>query len=487
MSKKNTKLNYLYSVTYSVLNMILPLITSPYISRVIGAEGLGIYSYNYSIANYFMLFAMLGINNYGNRNIAKTRDNRNKMDKIFSEIYTMQVGMSLIVMLAYLAYTFFVVKENLVIAYIQIFMVISPAFTLSWFFMGLEEFKITVTRNFILKILTFVAIFVFVKTKQDLWKYTLIMSLGFLLSEGVLIFIIHKYVTYKRPNLRDVVKHIKPNLILFIPVIAVSIYRTMDKIMLKEFSTYSQVGFYTNTEKIINICLAFVTALGQVMLPKMSNMLDNNQKNFFLKMIRQSMKLVFIMTIAMCFGIFGVAEQFVPVFFGEGYQPCILILRLLSINLLFLGWGNVLKTQYLIPKEEDWIYIKSVFCGVVVNLLINLALISKYAAIGAVIGTISAEAISLLVIYIYIRKELDFKQYIADSIPYIFIGIFMMIGIELLNILKINQLVLLLIKIIFGVSIFASFTLIYWIKTKDEFYTIILKMISKLKKNKSKI
>lgn len=471
MIKSNAKLNYLYSTAYSILNMLLPLITSPYISRVVGAEGLGIYSYNYSIANYFMLFAMMGINNYGNRNIAKVRDNREELDTVFSEMYSMQLMLSSVMLFVYCGYVLFFVKENRLIAFIQILMVASPAVTVSWFFMGIEQFKITVTRNFIVKLLTFVSIFVFVRNRSDLWKYTLIMAIGFLISEGSLLLYINRFVTYKRVGLSSVLQHFKPNVVLFVPVLAVSVYRTMDRIMLKELSTYAQVGFYTNAEKIINICLSFITALGQVMLPKMSNLIAKGNDSSFFDLIRKSLKFVSALTIAMSFGIYSIADIFVPIFFGTGYEPCINILKLLAINLPLLAWGNVIKTQYLIPKEADYIYIKAVSLGLIVNLIINLSLIRDLQAIGAVIGTIAAEMISLFYILYKTRIELDLKTYIKEFVPYIFFGFIMIVSIKGISLLHFKGIPRLLAQIGIGGLSFAVSTLLYWVATDDEFLT----------------
>lgn len=480
--KPSVKVNYLYSMLYSILSMILPLITSPYISRVIGSTGLGIYSYNYTVVTYFMQFASLGIGFYGNRSIAKVRDNREKMNKVFSEIFTMQIITSFIMIMCYLLYTLLLVKDNIDIALLMLFYVITPAFSIGWFFNGLENFKITVTRNIVIKALTVFAIFVFVKTSEDLWIYVLIMSLGYFLSEGYLIIIAHRFVSYKVPKLKDVVPHFKPNVVLFIPIFAVSIYRSMDKLMLKWIVDYDEVGYYSNAEKIINVLLAAITALGQVMLPKMTYLLARGDNRKFVELNRKSIKIVSILSIAMAFGIMGVADRFVPLFFGNGYELCIPILKALGLNIILLSWGNTIKAEFLIPKEEDYLYIKSVGVGAVVNLCINILLIPSLHSIGAVIGTISAELISLIVIFVGIKSEFPVLKMIKENMPYVVIGFIMLIAVKTLNILKLKTIYVLLIQIVFGGSTYIILMLIFWHIINDPLKNEILKMLNKFKR-----
>ena len=186
------KKNFLYNVFYQILTMLLPLFTAPYIARVIGAEGVGIYSYSSSIANYFVLLAMLGLVNYGNRSIAQVRDNKELLSQTFFNIYALQVITSLIMIVGYVFYINTFVTENIVIFYIQLFLIIATILDINWFFFGLEQFKLTVTRNTIIKLLTVVCIFIFVKDSNDLWIYTVIMAGGTLLSQLMLWFFIKK-------------------------------------------------------------------------------------------------------------------------------------------------------------------------------------------------------------------------------------------------------------------------------------------------------
>ena len=481
-NKPNAKINYIYSMSYSILATVLPLITSPYISRVIGSSGLGIYSYNYTMVTYFMQFASLGIGFYGNRSIAKVRDNRDKLNKVFSEIFFMQLVTSMTMICLYIIYVLAFVKENKIIALIMLLYVITPAFSISWFFNGMENFKITVIRNFCIKILTVISIFLFIKDPNDLWLYVLIMALGYFFSEGYLILIVHKYVSFHMPKIKNVIPHFKPNIVLFIPIFAVSIYRSMDKLMLKWIVNYSEVGYYSNAEKIINVLLSAITSLGQVMLPKMTYILSTGNEKDFILLNRKSLKYATIISSAMACGIVGVSENFVPIFFGPGYNKCVPILKMLGINLILLSWGNTLKAEYLIPKEKDSLYIKAVGVGAIVNLIVNFTLIPSLQSIGAVIGTLSAEMVSLVIIIYGINKEFSFSSVFRENIPYLVIGIIMLIVVKFVGSIQTNHLFLLIMQVLSGIFVYCFILIIYVYLSNDPIKFEIHTYIDKIKK-----
>ena len=244
MNSNSVTKNFLYNATYQLLLIILPLITTPYISRVLGSGGMGTYTYTYTIANYFMLAAMLGVKNYGNRSTAAVRDSRQLLSRTFWEIYGLQFLCSAVVLAFYLIYILAFVRENRLIALIQGIYVLSGLLDISWLFFGVEQFRITVTRNIVIRLINLACIFLLVKDRGDLWIYTLIMTLGIALSQGYLWLYIRRIVDWYRPKLRDLRRHVLPELILFVPIIAVSLYTMMDKVMLGAMSTMNQVGFY---------------------------------------------------------------------------------------------------------------------------------------------------------------------------------------------------------------------------------------------------
>lgn len=461
----NPKKNFMYNIIYQILILIIPLLTSPYLARVIGVNGVGIYSYTYSIVNYFMLFTLLGVNNYGNRSIAKVRDNKEKLSKTFWSIYIFQLLMGILMLAVYVAYILVFDNSYKTIAIIEVLFLVSSIMDINWFFFGMEEFKITITRNTIVKVLNIVLIFTFVKNNNDLWKYTLIMSSMTLIGQIILWRCLIKKIQFMKISYKDVIKHIKPNLILFVPVIAISLYKMMDKIMLGSISNVTEVGYYENAEKIINIPMSFITALGTVMLPRVTNLMSNGSIKKVEQYINKSISFVMFMSSAMCCGLIAIGYNFAPLFFGNEFQKTGILIMLLSTTLIFLSFANVIRTQYLIPKEKDKIYITSVCLGAFFNLIMNLIFIPVYGSVGACFGTIAAEFIVMFYQALSIRKELPIYKYIKNTIPFIIKSLIMLAIIYPLNLININNILRLGIQIILGINIYGLLNLKYLITT----------------------
>lgn len=475
----SVKKNFIYNFSYQILAMILPLITTPYIARVIGPEGVGVQSYTFSVVNYFVLFAMLGINNHGNRSIAMVRDDKEKLNRTFISIYSIQIIMSIVMIVLYSIYVIFIAKENKVILIIQSIYIISALLDINWFFFGMEQFKVTVVRNTIIKLVSVLSIFILVKKSDDLYLYSLILALAMLISQCILWKYVKRYISFVKVDKKEILMQVKPILILFIPVIAISIYKIMDKIMLGSMSSMIQVGFYENSEKIINIPLGVITALGTVMLPKMSNLYANGNKKEATKYIGLSLEFVMFISFGAVFGLIGISPVLIPIFLGDKFIECVNVVAIISITIVFLAWANVVRTQYLIPKKKDKIYITSTIIGAIINLLINILLINKYGAIGAALGTIFAEASVCVYQSIMIRKELNISLYFRKVIFYIIPGIIMCIYIRFLGNILEKSILTGVIQIIVGGSIYVVLSFIYMLVSKNE---LVINTIKKLKK-----
>lgn len=408
---KSENKNFLLNVAYQMLTYIFPLITVSYISKRLGVDNVGIYSYTYSIVYMFMLVGMLGINNYGNREIAKVRDNREELSRVFWSIYRLQLMIVGVVIVGYLSYLFLCCKAYKEIAAIQFLYLVSVCFDINWFYFGLEKFKLTITRNCIIKVLSLVLILCFVKTEGDLAVYTYIMAGSTVASQLYLIFSLHKYVNRVKITLRDSLNHLKGCLLLFVPVLAFGIYRVMDKTMLGSLSTVTELGYYENAERLINIPISVINALGTVMLPRMAYLLENKASEDSKKTIYASMKLALLLASVMATGLYLIADDVSVVLFGEQFLKSGSIIKILSVTILASAWANVIRTQYLIPMRMDRIYVKSTVGGAIVNLILNTLLIGKYGSYGACVGTIVAEYFVMLYQTICVRNELDIDEY----------------------------------------------------------------------------
>ncbi len=472
------KKNFAYQSIYQIFAMILPLITSPYIARVLGAEQIGIYSYTYSIAYYFMMIALLGIANYGNKEIASVRDNKDKLNQKFSEIMKVHVLFSVFAVILYLGYSFTFGSNQLIYSLIQGFWVLSSVFDISWFYFGIEKFKLTVTTNTIIKILMTATIFLFVKSTTDLWIYMFIMSFGTFLSQFILWFHIKKYVKFVKTEKEYVKKHVKPLLILFIPYLAVSLYKYMDKIMLGMISEKAQVGFYENAERVTSIPVSVVNSFGIVMLSKMSFLIGKEEDKKINRYISLSMEFVMCLASAMAFGLAAIAENFSIVFWGKEFVLSGTIIQMLSSTILFLSFANVLRTQFLIPRGLNKEFTISIIIGAITNIIINALLIPRLGAIGATIGTIFAEGSVCISQAFAVRKELPILLYLKNSIFFIFIGIIMYAIVNTVGKILGTSIPILLVQICIGVVVYTIPVIIYFIIRKNE---IVLKEIENLK------
>lgn len=455
------KKNFIYNLMYQILVLIIPLITTPYLARIIGASGIGVYSYTYSIAYYFMLLTLLGVNNYGNRSIAKVCENKHNLSKTFWSIYFFQFIMGIVMSGAYLCIVWVCNPSNSEIFLLQLFFIISAIFDINWFFFGIEEFKITIGRNIIVRIGSLILILLFVKRSEDLWKYTVIMSGMALLGQLSLWLTLGKHVHIVKIKKEKILQHIRPNLTLFVPVLAVSIYKMMDKIMLGMMSTMTEVGYYENAEKIVNIPIMFMTALSNVMLPRISNLLskgENEKTNMYMD---SSIEFILFLIFPMMMGLLCVAQDFVSVFFGTEFLKSGILIKLLSITLPVIAVANIIRTQYLIPHELDRIYIVSVSIGAGINIIMNMIFIPRFQSIGACFGTIASEILVMVYQTAKIRNIIVFKQYLKKILPFLEKSIIMFFVLECFRFLDIKPLLRIMMQIVAGSFLYGILNNVY--------------------------
>ena len=454
----NLKKNISYNIVYQILNIIMPLVTTPYIARVIGVSGVGIYSYTYAIVQYFVLFVMLGLNNYGNRTIAKCKNNIDDVREKFWNIYSVQLICFGIVSCVYWIYVFMLNTEYKVFFIIQYLFILSAGIDINWLFYGLEKFKITVTRNIIIKFVLMILIFILVKDENSLILYTILMSLSTFLSNLVLWFYQKRLFEFSKPNFSEIFMHFKKNIVLFIPVLAISFYNIMDKIMIGKILNVNEVGLYENAEKIINVPLNILTALGIAMLPHTTSLIANKKEDKVIEYINETMNISLFLALPIIVGICAVADKMVIIYLGKEFSGSVILVQFLSVIILFKIWANIIRTQYLIPKEKDLSYIISVVIGAILNAIFNIIFINKFGTIGAVYGTIIAELAVCIVQTIAVINDLPIKQYICYCFKYgvccIIMGIILIIERSILNRYNINNFIYLIILVLSGIFIY---------------------------------
>lgn len=412
----NLKKNFIYNTVYQVFIILIPIITVPYVSRVLGPSGIGLYSYTGSYAQYFVLAGMIGISLYGNRQVAYNKHDKKKLSKEFWNIYGLQFLTTLISFSCYIIIFVIINSSNKIMYLVQSIVVLTTIFDISWFFIGYEDMKSVVLRNTFVKFLGVVSIFIFVRNPSDVIKYAFIMVMFNFIGQIIMWFNIKDKVYKYKPNIKESIKHLKPALALFISQLAIQIYTLLDKTMLGAMAGVYQVGLYENSQKTIKLALTLITSLGVVMLPRMSALHSQGKKDEFNKLIYKAFSFVNFMAFPMVLGLTAVSKTFSLWFYGESFNGIEFLLKIGAMLIIFIGWSNVLGIQVMLPMKKEKQFTISVTVGAIVNFILNLFLIREFQASGTTLASVIAE-FSVTVTQIYFLKELiDIKSILKSTI-----------------------------------------------------------------------
>lgn len=482
--KSNVKVNYMFNVSYQIFALIVPLITTPYISRVLGAEGVGEYSYTYAMVRYFWILSALGTATFGIRNIGIFQKDKEKRSYCFWNLFFLKVILSTIFIVLYIIYvsTF---TQNKLISFLQGINLIAVMLDITWFFQGMEEFKRISIKNFIIKILNVIYIFVFVKSEKDLWLYAFGLAFFLLIGNISLWGSLKGYITKVSLKKLKPFTYLKPVMILFIPSVATQIFSIFDKSMIGWFTKNAEEnGYYEQALKIIEMALVLITTMGTIMIPRISRKYSEGKKGEIKTYMDKSLKFSFMLALPMALGIGAISEKFVPIFFGEGYIKSIYLLNILSLLFIFMGLNSVTGSQYLISTGQQSKHVKFLLIGGGINVLLNAILIPKFMSIGAAIASVIGEGTITILELNYLRKtkQYNVKNIFKNMFFYMIASITMFI-IMVILMKHINSLLGILFAIAFGAIIyFAMLTFIF----KDEmligeFYKIKNKLLKKEK------
>lgn len=413
--------------------MIVPLITTPYISRVLGADGIGIYSYTYSIISYFLIVAAMGTTTYGQRTIAYYQDNPYKRSCKFYEILVFRVVSTGICCAIYSLYLVSPYCKYDEIAWLQMVYLVAVAFDVSWLFQGLEDFKKIVFRNTIAKIFNIFLILIIVNEKNDVDKYTLILAgMTFVANISVWPYIPNVIQRVKISDIRPF-QNTKDILLLFIPTIAIQVNAVLDKTMIGGFAIgAAENGYYEQTEKVVRMALAIVTSLGTVMIPRIAKLYHEKNTKQMQKYIEKSYQFVWLLGIPIMLGLMSVTDVFVPVFYGNGYEKIELLMPIYSLSVIPVALSNVTGCQFLIPTKRQNVYSAAVLSSTVVNIFLNAFLIPRFLSAGAAIASVTAECVGCVIMIIYVQKEklVNAKRFFSISVKKWISGILMFVCVK---------------------------------------------------------
>ncbi|WEV54029.1 flippase [Leuconostocaceae bacterium ESL0723] len=392
--------NYLYNTGYQLLAILVPLVTMPYISRVLGPQGLGIYSFTNATISYFVLAANLGLAVYGTNQIAAHRDQVGDRSQQFYEITGLRLLVSLVAFLAFAGFML-VYHQYPAIMLAQSINILAVGFDFSWFFTGLEDFKKVTLRNTVVKLATLVLVFVFVRRASDVLTYTLIISLSTLVGNlSLLPFLKGQLQRVKRRRLK-IWHHFWPALVLFIPQVASQVYLVVNKTMLGALAGVTAVAYFTSADSIVRIALTLVTSISTVLMPRIANAVAQHRNREIKTYMAGSFRFINALSLLLMIGIATTAPTLVPLFFGTKFLPVTPLLILETPIILLICWSGALTTQYLIPFGQVRHYTVATVLGALVNIALNPGLISHWGAQGAVMATLVSELV--VVVYMFYR------------------------------------------------------------------------------------
>lgn len=453
--------NFLYNASYQLFILLVPLVTTPYISRVLGSEGVGINAYTNSIIQYFLLLGSIGISTYGNRQIAYQRSDKKRFSQTFWEISILRFVTIAVAYLAFLIYLSFVHRFKVYFVG-QSFQIIAAALDISWLFMGLENFKRTVTRNFLVKVISLICIFTMVKSADDLWIYILILSLSTLIGNISLWGYLRK--TVSKPDFKNfhILQHLAPSISLFIPQVAIQIYLVLNKTMLGNISGVRSAGYFEYSDRIVKMALSIVTSLGTVMLPRMSSVFASKDLKKFRQYMYQSGDFTSFLSIPLVFGLAGIAPNFAPWFMGKEFAITGRLMTIEAVVIFLIGWGALLSSQYFIPTNQVGKYTRAVSISAVVNLLLNVPLIHMYGVVGATYATVASELTATCLQVYFARQQLEIRKLFNGVWKYAIAGAMMFLIVRYLNSTLKMSIITLAIQIIAGAVVY--FALIFILK-----------------------
>ena len=474
------KRNATYNVMLNVSRVIFPLITAPYISRILEPNGIGLFNFANTYAGYFALFAVLGIPTYGIREVAKKHDDKVELSKLVSELISLSFIVTCIVTLIYIASIFFIgqLDENRTLFLVAGFVLYFAPFRIDWFYSGLEQFEYITLRSILIRLASIVCMFIFVHTKSDLLIYMILNVCGTICGDvWNYVKLLHSGI---RPRLTFVglKKHLSPLFILFTSSIAASIYWVLDTLMLGFMTNYQQVGFYNNAMHISRSVVSIVTSLGAVTIPKMSQYCEAMEYDNINNLASKSILFVSSFAFPMAVGLACLAPTFVPLFFGAEFSGSVVPLMISSLIIIFVGLNNISCLQILVSLGYDKVYFYSILIGAISNFLLNLILIPILGAKGASIASAFAEFLVLgsSVWYVYRKTPVRLNVRVSDLMKPL-CGSLLFLPMILLLSRCLNGWILIAVFILVGAGIYIVSQKILKNKSLDLFVPVILQKL----------
>lgn len=451
------KINYIYTVINTVSGLLFPLITFPYISRVLMADRIGLYNFYSAIVSYIITFSCLGIPIYAVREVSKVKNDKYQLSKISLEIFILNLSLTTIgyAIVGILILTIERIQENIPLFLICSLSILFQALGIDWFYNGREDFKYISIRSITFKLIAVIMLFVFVHDKSDLLYYALVNL--FAISGNYLFnfFRAKLFISFNKIKFRelDITKHIRPCLAIFFMSIITSIYVQLDSVMLGFLSNNASVGYYTSAEKLTKMIMGLLISLCTIILPRFSSLVSLNKLDDLKLLGEKGMNFTFALSLPLCFGLFLLAGEIIILFCGEGFIPSIHTLQILSPIIVFISISNLFAQGLLSLNKEKTITMIVVIIATV-NLILNLFLIPRYSQNGSAWATVIAEFIGCVLYSYYSLKNPYLHFFCKGQMKYILSTFIMCIFVFLVNKFFTNYFYSIITSIVVGSTIY---------------------------------
>lgn len=420
------KKNVVYSLIIVFINTIYPLAVFPYVSRILGATGLGTYNYYSLLFSYLFLFSNFGISLFGSKEIGKYRDNIIKRNQTIVELIVLNLINSFILYFSIVIplYIFSSPRDSLIILIFSVTL-ISNAISGEWFYVAVERQKFILIRNIIIKISSLFFIYTLVKNETDLFVYILIVIIGLVLSSTLNFIFLFKEIEIKKIRRLNLIQYLNPLFGIFIIEISVRYFGMADVAILESFVTRQQVGYFTFALSIYNIISSFLKVLATTLLPRSSYYIEKNEHLKFSSLIKDTISLVFFIGIPSIVFLILWSDKIVFLLGGDKFMPSIIILQTFSILIVISSVINLFVFQLLYPLNKLKSIVISYFTGIIINIIINFVFIHYFSYITVVISSIISHIVILLMLLIFEKKVINKSIFSSDVVKYIFSGLIM--------------------------------------------------------------
>lgn len=457
-------------------NIIFPLITFPYASRILGPASIGLFNYAFAIASYFTLIASFGFNIWGTREVAIVRNNNDGLNQVTNQIFTASILTTLISIFLYVILCYFIIKDNYCLFLIVGVSILMTSISFEWFYQGIEDFKYVTIRGIIVKTICLISLFLWVKTPDDLLQYSIITISATCGNNIINIFYLKKYIKVAL-NFKNLKYHISGSAVLFLGSVAVSFYSYINDILIGIFAGMESVGYFSTGNKIVYIIISVINVITLSVTPRITNLIGNGNEKESAKLQYDSILLISHITIPIFVLLFVLAEPIILLFAGDKFLGSVPIIKILSLIVVIIPLSSFFSNLVLIPNRKEKYTNISLVSGAVVNILSALILLPVYSYIGEAIALLCAEFVVCLINFLYSRNYVDNKNILKSLLPpkVILASVFM--GILLFFILNLNippSLVFVLILV--GIGIYLTFLRFL----KDEFFLKLLNFKSNL-------